>query len=116
MVSKPSSHTWFSSDHLLPGATEGDLANGCRRLRQICDPPRTLIDLAKIHTGREEKGGRRERKEGREEEALVGRWSFGEGREQQLFFARSTIKLLPALLIALAMFYSLLPPQINVRQ
>ena len=54
--------------------------------------------------------------EGRKkEEALAVRWSFGEGREQQLFW-RSAIQLLPALLIALVMFYSLLPPQINVRQ
>ena len=61
-----------SSNHLLPGATEGDLANGCRRLRQICDmPAATLIDLAEIHTGREGDGGRQEKGRGTRREMVV---------------------------------------------
>ena len=91
-----------SSNYLLPGATEGNLANGCRRrLRQICDmPAATLIDLAEIHTGRGREGYGLRRKAGKE-----GRGTRSEmvvwGKEENNNFLRSIIKLLPALLIAL---------------
>ena len=86
-------NTWFSSDYLLPGATEGYLAKGCRRrLRQICDmPAAALIDLAEIHTGRGREGYGLRRKAGkkreRKEEALAVRWSFGERKSPATFCA-----------------------------